>query len=135
MIAPHRQVIFELLEDRTLFANPSISSAYPANNATNVNRDQFIVLGVNLVGPGTGINGSTLIANTDVNLFRTSDHQAVAHTDNTDGAGANIVIKPNALLGSTTNYTLQLTSGVKDVAGNTLVPLSMTFTTGTGAAH
>ena len=46
-----------------------------------------------------------------------------------------LVSTPTALLAANTNYTFEVTSGLKDTAGASFTPFKMTFTTGTGVAQ
>ena len=108
---------------------PSVTGMNPANGATGVARDVFVAATVFLPNPG-GIDEATLDATT-VQLLRTSDSAPVAGNRNTSGGGDVIVLQPTALLDANTQYTFIVTSGLKDVFGDSFVPFTGTFTTGT----
>jgi len=109
---------------------PSITGSRPANNEVNVPRYTFIALDVMLVNVGHGIDPAT--ANTDnVKLNRTSDNQFVNANITIDGAGGAITIQPTAMLAANTQYTVAVTSGLKDTSGASFAPFTMRFTTGT----
>src|ERR1043166_6522005 len=112
-------------------SNPSITATRPANGATNVNRDIFIAADLNLPNPGAGVDATTLTLDT-VKIYRTSDKQFVNAHVNTSGGGDTIVSTPTALLAANTNYTFEVTSGLKDTSGASFTPFKMTFTTGNG---
>ncbi|HEX8521845.1 MAG TPA: Ig-like domain-containing protein [Tepidisphaeraceae bacterium] len=108
-------------------AQPTIRSSTPANGGT-INRDGFLSASVNLVTAGAGVDASTLSTDT-VRLYRTSDNQFVNSISTTTGGGDGIVTRPAATLAANTSYTWEITSGVKDTAGNSFVPYTITFTT------
>ncbi len=111
-----------------LAAQPSVTSSDPGSGTTNVNRGTHITLNVALVN-GAGIDVNTMDLTT-VKINRTSDGQFINATLNTDAGGAVIVIQPTALLSANTQYTVKVTSGLKDTSGNAFVAFQMTFTTG-----
>ena len=53
---------------------------------------------------------------------------------NTSGGGDSIVVTPNDLLDADTEYTFEVTDGVKDTSGARFAPFVMTFKTASGAA-
>ncbi len=106
----------ETFEGRVLFAfTPTVADVNPANNATNVFRDQFIGCDVNLSGVGVEVDGNTL--NGHVTLATTNGNVAVSGTVKTSGGGDSIVFSPLSILQANTEYTFTVTSGVKDTAG------------------
>ncbi|HSV14191.1 MAG TPA: Ig-like domain-containing protein [Tepidisphaeraceae bacterium] len=109
--------------------NPSIRSVTPINGATAVARNAFVSCDLNLPNLASGIDVSTLNANT-VQLFRTFDHQLVDAAVNTDGAGSVVVLQPFTPLDASTTYTFVVNAGLKDALGATFQPFSITFTTG-----
>jgi glucose/arabinose dehydrogenase len=114
----------------TLLAlQPMITGSTPANGAVDVPRYAPLTFTVQLADSGAGIDPATLTL-TNVRVRRTSDNQFINATVNTDAGGAAITIQPTALLASYTQYTISVTSGLKDTNGNSFVPFSATFTTG-----
>ncbi|MEA2710872.1 MAG: large repetitive protein [Phycisphaerales bacterium] len=112
-----------------LAVQPMITGSTPANGAGDVPRYQPITFTVQLASSGAGIDPATLNL-TNVKIRRTSDQQFINANVNTDAAGASITIQPTALLAAFTQYTISVTSGLKDTNGNAFVPFSATFTTG-----
>src|SRR3954471_22272011 len=113
-----------------LAAQPSVTGVNPSNGATGVNRGAFVRFDISLIG-GAGVDLNTL--NTDnVKLNRTSDGQFVNCNINSDAGGGVIVMTPTAMLAANTQYTVKITTGLKDTSGNSFVAFTSTFTTGTG---
>jgi hypothetical protein len=110
-------------------ATPSVSATRPANGATDVALDVFVAADVNLPNTGHGIDSATISSST-VKLFRTSDGKAVQAVVNTSGGGDAIALQPVAYLEKNTQYTFQVTSGLKDTAGASFAPYTSKFTTG-----
>ena len=77
-------------------------------------------------------NGS--LYNGALKLYRSSDKQPVPFQFNTSGGGDSIVATPEDLLEPNTQYTFEVTDGVKDTSGAKFVPFTLTFTTASGAA-
>jgi glucose/arabinose dehydrogenase len=109
---------------------PTITASRPASGATDVSRDTFVSLDVQLASSGRGIDPNTANAN-NVKLNRSSDNQFVNANITIDAGGAAINIQPTALLAANTSYTVNVTSGLKDTGGAAFAPFTMTFTTGT----
>ena len=140
---------FELLEYRRLLStttpqaaesavvmdvsasNPSIADVSPANNATGVARDTFISCDLNLLqNAGTSeVDPNTLAGN--VTLTKTADNEVVVGTVKTSGGGDSIDFTPTGVLEANAEYTFQVTSGVKDLGGNSFTAFTSHFTTGT----
>ncbi len=111
----------------TPVVHPSDIDVNPTNGSVGVSTDSFIAADVNL--PNGAIDPSTL--NGNVLLIRTSDGTQISGLVNT--SGGSIIFQPSVLLDPNTNYTFQITAGVKDLKGNTFVPMSSVFTTGAAA--
>ena len=112
---------------------PSVTSVSPADGATGVPRDRALTAEVNLPNVGAGIDPATLTANT-VRLLRNSDGAAVPANRNTTGAGDAIILQPTDLLDASTNYRVEITSGLRDISGAPFLPFDSSFTTGTGTS-
>ena len=126
---PENLAVVQSQRARLAATQPTVTGSNPTNEQADVPRYTPIALEVELVSPGRGIDPSTL--NTDnVKLNRTSDNQFVNANINTDAGGAVIVIQPTALLAANTQYTVRVTSGLKDVNGAAFLPFEMSFTTG-----
>src|SRR5205807_421198 len=54
---------------------------------------------------------------------------------NTSGGGDSIILTPTTTLAANTQYTFVVTSGVQDTTGSSMVPYSMSFTTGAAVAQ
>ena len=110
--------------------NVSFGSSTSPKNVT-LNAD--VAVSIEVVHPGSGIDGKTLTPTT-VELYPTlaGPTEEIKATYNVDGAGGAIVVQPVNLLQPNTPYTLAFTSGVKDQTGATLIPYTVFFTTGTG---
>ncbi|NJR66407.1 MAG: hypothetical protein HC772_15525 [Leptolyngbyaceae cyanobacterium CRU_2_3] len=94
-----------------------------------MNRGTAVNLDINLVNVGAGANAPTLTTN-NIQLYRTRDNALVPGIINTTGGNDAIVYQPSRLLDANTNYTFRLGNGVQDQAGNTFLPFSTTFSTG-----
>ena len=111
-------------------AQPSITGTTPANGATNVPLDGSISCNLSL--PNAGLDPSTVNSN-NVQIYQTVSHAMVSATVTTSAAGDSLLLQPNALLAPNTQYTFTVSSGVKDASGASMVPFTMSFTSGTGA--
>ncbi|WP_412030217.1 Ig-like domain-containing protein [Deinococcus yunweiensis] len=113
---------------------PSVATTSPDEGQTLVFLDDSFTADLNTVktsnATGVGIDAKTLTASS-VKLTNLATGAAVAATLNTSGGGDAIVLKPNADLAANTRYRVDVTSGLKDNAGNAFLPYSTTFTTGT----
>ncbi|QOV91332.1 PA14 domain-containing protein [Humisphaera borealis] len=123
---------FEIVPGTPQIAKPSVRAdeVTPAPSQTNVKRDSFVSAALNLPNVGKGVDTSTLNTTT-VKLYRSSDRVAVSGHVSTSGAGDTITYQPYGPLDANTQYTFEVTAGVKDTGGATFVPFSMNFTTGT----
>jgi hypothetical protein len=137
MFMDYAGVNYDYQDDAYLISNirphaggaPVVTASRPAHGATGVPRDTSIA--TDLFLPSGGIDNSTLTPST-TRLVRASDGAQVPATIGTSGGGDTVVLTPTVLLQASTSYRFEITSGLKDVAGNAFVPFTMTFTTGTG---
>ena len=111
---------------------PTIVSVSPANGTTAPPNTKVYVTFSEPMDPTT-INNTT----TNVTLKVTSSSAAVPGTVTYNAAQNMAIFSPTSALAPSTGYTLTVTTGVKDVAGNALaagtVPNPSTFTTTAGA--
>ncbi|MBO9532867.1 MAG: Ig-like domain-containing protein [Solirubrobacteraceae bacterium] len=108
-------------------ANPSIRSVSPANNATGVNPLNAVTAEVNLVDDA-GVDASTL--NAGARLYQDSNDQLIQANANTSGGNDVVVVQPKAALKANTKYRFEVTSALKDQAGNAFTAFTSKFTTG-----
>lgn len=113
--------------------HPYITTSLPLNGATGVYRNAAIQCNIDLVNPETGIDLTTL-NNTNVQLIRDTDNTNVAGQIITSGAEDTVVFQPNSPLSGSTQYTFNITPGLKDTDGITFTPYTITFTTGTASS-
>ncbi|MEH1012321.1 Ig-like domain-containing protein [Micromonospora sp. CPCC 206060] len=106
---------------------PSVRTSTPANLATDVDPTTSVVADLRL--PAGGVNPTTLTAGT-VRLTSVADGRQVAANVITSGGGDVINLSPTAPLATGTLYRFDITSGVRDLAGNAFQPYSIVFTTG-----
>ncbi len=98
---------------------------------TNIN---ITTLQLNL--PNGSLNNSTVNSNTVI-LTRVGGSQVPANV-NSSGGGDAITLVPSSELEPFTMYKFEITSGVQDLSGESMLPFSVTFTTGsasTGGAN
>jgi hypothetical protein len=65
-----------------------------------------------------------------VRLLKMPNAVPVPAEVNTSGGGDVIVVQPTVHLAATTQYTFQVTGGLKDLSGSSFTPFSSSFTTG-----
>ena len=106
---------------------PTVMRTLPSDGATNVARNETVVASLNL--PNSELDRETLTVNT-VRLVRGDGVQVPANVTAT--ADKTITLAPLGLLDANAQYRFEVTSGVKDLEGEALVPFSSTFTTGAG---
>jgi YD repeat-containing protein len=108
---------------------PSVQSASPASGATGVSTKLVIDIGFN-----EALNSAT-VSTTTVTLNPSSGGSAVAATVSLVGAGSIIQVVPSAALAASTQYYVQLTTGIQGTNGLALANTQNipSFTTGTGA--
>jgi hypothetical protein len=113
-------------------ARPSITRTEPADGATNITRDAFIAAYLQAGTPGAGVETSSL-TNATALLYITGDttKTQIPAIVNTTGGGDAIILTPSSPLAANTQYTFEVTDGVKDTAGASFIPYTSTFTTGT----
>ncbi len=111
---------------------PSVRSMRPAPGSTNVLRDAFVAVDLNL--PNGALDPST-VNGASVHLINNANGQLVAATVNTTGGGDAITLTPSGILVANTSYTFHITSNVKDVSGASFQHFSGSFTTGTSVAE
>ncbi len=123
---------FDITPGTPQVSRPSVRGdvSIPGDAATDVWRDAFVSMAVNMPNLGHGINSNTLTKNT-VFMYRTSDHLLVDAHLTTSGAGDAIILQPSSPLDANTSYTYEVTAGLKDTGGSPFVPYKASFTTGT----
>jgi hypothetical protein len=104
---------------------PTITARNPSPNATNVATNTTVTVTFSESMDASTING------TNIKLAPTSSlGTPVAATVSYNAATNTATLTPTAPLGSNVNYTVTVTTGVEDVAGNALAAQSTwTFTT------
>ncbi len=114
-------------------SRPSILSVHDGtldviqNGETGIDTDISIsTTQMNL--PNGSLNNNTVNGNT-VRLIKSGNGQVNATINSTAGGDA-ITLVPNGGLDAFSTYTFEVTSGVKDVSGQAMIPFSVTFTTG-----
>ena len=110
---------------------PRVTATNPAAGQAGVGRDAFVTVDVST--PNGGIDAATLSTAT-VKLYKSATLEPVAVVLNTSGGGDLLVLRPISLLEANTAYTVEVTAGLKDVAGAPFVPHQSGFTTGTGTS-
>lgn len=142
-------MLFETLEPRQLLAwdsspsalgpesqallvasavQPKVIATRPAAGATNVLLD--VAVAADLYLPNAGIDASTLTSST-VKLYKTNTGTRVSANLDTTGGGDAIIAQPTSYLASSTSYTFEVTSGLKDTSGASFEPFKVKFNTGT----
>lgn len=113
----------------TTAAPPTVSSVSPVNNATGVSLGATInVTFVNAVDPAT-VTASTF------KVLQTASGAAVSCTF-TNSANKTFICTPSTALAGNTDYTVQLTTGIRDASGIAMTaPYSWVFRTASGLAR
>ncbi|TFD87114.1 hypothetical protein E3T61_14800 [Cryobacterium lactosi] len=106
---------------------PVITARTPAVNATRVSRTANIT--VTFSEPVTGLPAAAA-ASANFTLKRTSNGSAVTAAVSYSAAAKLATLNPAGTLRANTQYTVTLSNGIKDAAGNLLAPVTWTFTTG-----
>lgn len=109
---------------------PSVSAANIANAAKDVARDTSIAVDLVLPNACSGVDAASVNPET-VKLTRVSDGVRVPGDANSTGGGDAIVFQPSVFLQPGTEYRFDLTEGVQDAQGQSFLPYSVSFTTGT----
>ncbi len=125
--ASNNKLAFVEITSTATATQPSINTISPSAGQTNVRRDAFV--GADLYLPNGALDPATVTGDT-VWLRRASDDVLIPATVNTSGGGDSIVLQPRDYLAANTQYTFTASAGVKDVSGASLVPFTMSFTTG-----
>src|SRR5205814_1938838 len=112
---------------------PTVTFTRPGGKETNVLPNVFVSCDVNLPNPGHGIDAETMNAQ-NVHIFRARDGKQIDARLNTSGAGDAIVCQPFDLLDPSTQYTFEVTDGLRDTGGSRFAPFQMNFTTAAGSA-
>jgi glucose/arabinose dehydrogenase len=112
---------------------PTITFTRPADHELNVLPNTYISCDINLPNTGAGVSAGSLF-NGALKLYRTADKKPVPMHFNTSGGGDSIVATPDDLLDASTEYSFEVTDGVKDTSGARFVPYTLEFTTASGAA-
>jgi hypothetical protein len=102
---------------------PTITAVSPTNNATGVGTNADVV-----VTFSETMNGGTITTST-FTLSPTSGGSPVAAVVSYDSGAGTATLNPSAGLAFSTSYTVNLSSGATDAAGNGLVPFASSFTT------
>jgi Bacterial Ig-like domain len=103
---------------------PTVLSVSPANLATNVAVSSAVNITFSEAMDATTINGTT------ITLKNTTTSAAVAGVVTYNAATNVATFTPNVALAFSTGYTVTVTTGVKDVAGNAMASqFTSTFTT------
>ena len=103
---------------------PTVVARTPAPGAVGASYDGAIT--ADFSEPVSGASASTL-------LLKNSAGVTVAAAVSYAGASRRATLKPSAALAPEATYKVELTSGIKDAAGNPLGASSWTFTTGKSA--
>ncbi|WP_407344421.1 kelch repeat-containing protein [Pengzhenrongella phosphoraccumulans] len=112
----------------SVLTGPRVAAVTPVNLTTGAATDLSVTAG--LAVTAGGIDATTLTRST-ARLTVASDGSSVPAGVNTSGGGDVIVLTPDAPLTTGTTYRFDVTSGVRDVAGNAFQPWSSVFTVGT----
>ena len=94
---------------------PTILSTSPTDNATNVALSSVVTVTFSEAMDGTTING------TNIKLNVTTGGAVVAGTVSYNSTSHVATFTPTSALSNNTGYTVMITTGVKDAAGNPLV--------------
>jgi hypothetical protein len=120
-LAANKVFGFKTIQDTTA---PTVNSTTPTNGATN------IAVGSDITVTFSEAMDPTTINTTTINLKVTSSSAPVTGVVTLDATGKIATFNPTGNLLANTNYTLTVTTGAKDVAGNPLPgTVIVTFTT------
>jgi hypothetical protein len=106
---------------------PTVTARTPAVNATGVSRTTNITATFS-----EAVTGLPTIAAASPNftIKRTSTNGAFTSVASYNSSTRVATLNPSGTLLANTQYTVTLSSGIKDPAGNLLAPVTWTFTTG-----
>jgi Bacterial Ig-like domain/PKD domain/Calcineurin-like phosphoesterase len=100
---------------------PTVTNRSPVTNATGVARGANVT--ATFSEPVTGVNTSTMT------LRKASSGAAIGAAVSYNATSRVATLNPSNRLAANTRYTVTLTSGITDAAGNALAPASWSFTT------
>lgn len=106
---------------------PVVTSRTPSVNATGVSRTANITATFSEAITGLPTRAA---ASGNFTIKRTSNGVAFASVASYTSATTLGTLNPTGTLLANTQYTITITSGIKDIAGNPLAPVSWSFTTG-----
>jgi hypothetical protein len=101
---------------------PTLTARFPAVNALLVARAANVT--ATFSEPVANVNGTT------VTLRNTTTNALITATVTYNATTRVATLDPNGSLARLTNYTVTLSAGIQDNAGNTLTPVTWRFTTG-----
>ncbi len=107
---------------------PLVRRTRPADGEAGVLQNEFVAADVHLPFFGHGVDPKSLGDGT-VTLWRRGDGRSVPAVINTSAAGDAIVLQPTELLEPGSEYTFEVTSGVRDTKGTPFKPHRSTFKT------
>ncbi len=105
-------------------ATPTITSVTPANSASGVLSTASIQVQFSKLVDQLSANAGTVKLSTNGTTFVSANYSFNA-------TGNILTITPSAPLSTSTAYTLQLTTGILDLEGNSIASFQSSFTTGT----
>ena len=106
---------------------PTVTNRTPAVNATGVGRTANITATFSEAVSGLPANAA---ASGNFTIKRTSNNAAFTAVVSYNATTRVATLNPSGTLLANTKYTVTLSSGIKDTAGNLLAPVTWTFTTG-----
>ena len=106
---------------------PTVTQRTPAVNATGVSRTANITATFSEAVSGLPTNAA---ASGNFTIKRTSNNAAFTAVVSYNATTKVATLNPSGTLLANTKYTVTLSSGIKDTAGNLLAPVTWTFTTG-----
>ena len=112
---------------------PSVVLVDPKNSSQDVSENTSISTSI-LRLPNGGINNSTITSNT-VYLTEAGTGLLIASHVNGTGGGDAITLVPSSPLKLSTTYNFNITDGVKDLSGASMIPYASTFTTGLASTN
>jgi hypothetical protein len=107
--------------------SPTVTARTPAVNATGVRRTANITATFSEAVTGLPV---TAAASGNFTIRRTSTGAAFTSVASYNSTTRGATLNPSGTLLANTQYTVTLSSGIKDTAGNLLAPVTWTFTTG-----
>ena len=108
----------------------SVHGSMPKNGASGLLCNAVIAVGLQYASPDIGIDPLTLNASSVRMFSKTLPHQMVEVFLIADDYLQSLVVEPRDLLAPQTEYVFEITSELKDIAGNSFGPYRINFTTG-----